>query len=253
MYAEVVFIGNFFIDAFIFALTLYVLKSPVRVRRVIAASAVGGAVSAGYPFFPDYGVILKILCIVILPAIVRRNETIKNYFCTVSVFSAVTLILGGAVYLLKCCLSAKIAFYLGYGLIPILLSVSALCVLFLISYLKNKIRGERSANGNMRSVRISDGFTQYEGEAYFDSGNRIYANNGETVTVVSETVYNMFCGKEEEVAVSSVGGISVLKAKNAEITIYSAYGGNKIYKTKIAASPKINGYGVILHNEMSWR
>ena len=51
VYFEVIFISNCFIDFFIFALTLNILKRKIVKKRIIIASVLGGLLSAILPFF----------------------------------------------------------------------------------------------------------------------------------------------------------------------------------------------------------
>lgn len=251
VYFEVIFISNCFIDFFIFALTLNILKRKIVKKRIIIASVLGGLLSAILPFFAEYQVIIKIFGLILFPVIIKSNRYFKEYLLTLSTFLCVTLVLGGMSFAIRYSLDNKLYFYFTYGLIPILFSVSGLITIFIINEFRKSLEKERIYNKNLRMVTISDGKIKYTGEAFFDSGNRVYANNGDPITVVSSKVYNKFQGDEEEIVISTVSGIDILKTKDANLKIYSDDGNNIIYKTKIALAPYLSGKEeIILHGDM---
>ena len=251
IYAEVVLLGNFFIDLFIFVLTVKLCGGPVSRTRIITASVVGGVASAIVPLLPQYIFPIKIICVVLFPALIKRHDYFRSYLVTLSLFLVITFILGGIAYAIKCSVSNRIYIILSYGPVPVLFSMSGLCFLILITELKKRLLSERRRNDLRRKVTIYDGKNKYTGVAYYDSGNRVYANNDEPVTVVGGRVYNIFHGEEDEVLVSTVSGITALKTKEVKIKIYSDSGDNIIYKTKIALAPSIGGgEEIILHGDM---
>ncbi len=252
VYIEEVFISNFFIDYLIFSLTVDILKSKTKRTRLIVTSFVGAVASCLVPIFPFIVVPLKILCLITLPFFVKKHKHARDYFLTVSVFTSVTLVMGGAAYLIKCSVRYDIYLKLAYGIVPVLFSSSGIIVLFIVKELRARLLNEREKNGNIKRVKICDEYgDSYDGDGLWDSGNKIYANNGEPVTVVSERIYNKFCGEEESVFVRTVSGIVDLKAKDADLLIYSDNGNNMIYKTKIASAPFLIGREeIILHADM---
>ncbi len=250
IYAETVFLSNFFIDFFIFVLTVKITGGRIVKTRIITASALGGVVSAIVPVLHKYTFIIKIVCIIIFPFLIKKHDYFRSYLVTLSVFLITTFILGGISYALKCSVNNRIYYIISYGPVPILFSLSGLCLLIMLSELKKRFIPERNRNSNKRKVVLFDDRVRYSGEAYYDSGNRVYANNDDPVTVVSGKVYNVFHGNEDEVAISTVSGITVLKTKDVKIKIYSEDGNNIIYKTKIALAPTVTGNEIILHGDM---
>lgn len=252
VYIEQVFVSNFFIDFFIVLLTVDILKCKTKKIRVFLTSVIGAAVSCLVPVIPSFVVPLKAACLIVLPFLMKKQKYAKDYFLTVSVFTAITLVFGGAAYLIKCSVRYDIYLKLICGVVPILFSLSGIIVLFIVGELKKNLLTERRNNEKEKEVVITDeSGASYGGIGFWDSGNRIYANNGEPVTVVSERIYNMFCGAEEKIPVRTVSGITDLKAKEADLLIYSDSGNNMIYKTKIASAPFwVGKEEIILHADM---
>ena len=117
--------------------------------------------------------------------------------------------------------------------------------------MKSNIEKERNKNENIYKVKISDGIKYIIKDAYFDSGNRVYANNGDPISIVSKSIYNNLVGEEKEIIVQTIGGYVSLTYKMVEIKIYSDFNENIIYKTGIAAAPFLSSqYEVILHCDM---
>ena len=251
VYSEVIFISNFFTDIFLYLFTLTLLKSKINKFRVISAGIIGGICSAVLPYMWSYTSFIKIGLLIILPAVFRRNGNFKSYTTTLAAFLAVTLFIGGAVYALKIQIGGVNKIYIGYGLIPVLFSISGMAGLYFYKSLKGRIKSEINKNKNVYTVEISDGYTKIKKEAYFDSGNRVYADNGEPVVIVDKEIYNKFDGDESDVIIRTVNGITSLKCKFAEIKIYFNRDKNMIYKTAIAKAPYMSSdYNIILHSDM---
>lgn len=251
VYFEIVLLSNFFIDVFLYALTLTLLKCKINKFRVAIAGITGAICSAILPYAWNYVNVIKIGLIIILPSLFRKNVTFKSYTTTLGVFLAVTLFFGGTVYALKIQIAGLNKIYIDYGIIPILFSVSGIASIYFYRSIKSGIKCEVNKNKNIYMTEISDGRTRIKKEAYFDSGNRVYADNGEPVVIVSKEIYNKFEGEESEVVIRTINGITSLKCKFAEIKIYLNDDENMIYKTVIAKAPQMSSdYKIILHNDM---
>ena len=249
LYAEVVFISNFFVDTFIYVLTLIILKCNVNLKRLFISATLGGIMSTVIPIMGSYYTILKVLGIIVLPLIFRKNTNVKTYLATVSVFITVTLLLGGMVYLLDVTIGENKSVYLYYGTFPIIYSIAGMSLIFLYVNLRKFAFYDKIKNKNIYEIEICVEGKNLRIEAYYDSGNRVYANNGEPVTIVTETIYNMFDAEEDEVIIRTINGVSVLKTKKASIVVFGNE--NKVYNAKIAEAPLLNSeYHVILHSDM---
>lgn len=249
IYAEIVFLSNFFIDAFIFCITLVLQKSPINVLRIIVASTLGGLASAIIPIVPKYNALIKIIGIFIFPLLIKKSTKITGYLSNTATFLTVTLIMGGGAYLLIN--SGYSEYVLLYGVFPIVASFSGIMLIILARYLQKFALSERNKNKNIYEVELFSENNRLRLYAYFDSGNRVYANNGEPVTVVSETVYNVFDSVEDSIFVSSINGVSELRTKEVFVKIILDDGAEKVYETKIAKAPRlIEDFDVILHCDM---
>ena len=91
VYIEQVFVSNFFIDFFIVLLTVDILKCKTKKIRVFLTSGIGAAVSCLVPVIPSFVVPLKAACLIVLPFLMKKQKYAKDYFLTVSVFTAITL------------------------------------------------------------------------------------------------------------------------------------------------------------------
>lgn len=249
IYAEIVFLSNFFIDAFIFCITLVLQKSIIKKSRIIIASMIGGILSAILPLIPRFSVLVKIIGVFLFPLIIKKQTKIGGYLSSTSIFLLVTLTMGGGAYLLiNCGYSEQV---LLYGIFPIVSSLSGILLITIFRYLQKYAFSERKRNKNIFEVEIFSGREKLRLYAYFDSGNRVYANNGEPVTIVSDMVYNAFKSIEDSVFVNSINGIMELRTKEAFLKVILEDGGEKIFETKIAKAPYlIDDFDVILHCDM---
>ena len=214
------------------------------------SSLFGAVVACAVPFVTKHIVLLKVGCLLIYPFLIRTCKRIGEYSLTLSIFSIVTIVMGGMMYGIKLCMKD----YVNRNSVVVVVSVfciAAFCVVITLSEITKKWRKESLKNQNLIKVSISDGRKERAFNAFYDSGNRVYAKNGEPVTIVNYNIYNSFDGREENLYISTINGISVLKAKEVKIKIYSDISDNMIYHMKIASSPTINvREGVLLHADM---
>ena len=253
IYIEVIFLSNLLIDVFLIVVSLSVLGAKIRMTRVILSAAIGGFFSAIYPFVGRYQILLKILCGAIMPIIFRKNYKFKEYLASLTVFFAVTMILGGIVLSLTTFLSDKITYNsLTYGTFPILISASGTVAILLYSYLKRELKREIRKSDNFYDVKIYNSSGACDCRAFYDSGNRVYTKNGERVVIVGEDVYNKLMPAEvETIGVATPNGVSEMEITDARLVIYLRNGENKIYKVKAGRSALILGEAqLILHSEM---
>lgn len=250
IYIELIFISNFFADLFIITATLCLLKVPRSAARGIISSLFGATAASLVPFCFRYMAVVQIVCLLSYPFLIRKCRKAEDYVVTLCAFSIVTISLGGIMYGIKIFLRNYMEEN-GTSVIVTLFCLSALCVLWILSEIYGKFFKQVSHNRRTFKVILSDGKKERTFYAFYDSGNRVYANNGEPVTIVDYDVYTMFCGEEERLYVSTINGITELRAKDAKIKIYSEDFDNRIYRTKIASSPEIVvREQIILHGDM---
>ena len=251
VYVESVLIENLFVNGFLFSLTLFFLKSRINKKRLILCVVISSVVSCVLPFFMQYSSIIKIVCLLVIPFYLRKNKTFRTYLMTLSVFCVVTLSFGGMVYSLKLFFQrfcqAKIN---QLGLLSVLFSIAGIGGMVIVHEL-NRYQTILRTNENTYDVTIRCGNDTVTCNAFFDTGNKTYAKNGEPVTIVEYPVYNRFCLKDEgEIVVSTVAGYKRLRTKEAEIEIYSDDGVNTIYQTLIASAPGLTlKENVLLHGD----
>lgn len=254
IYIEIVFISNFFIDLFLIVFTLAVLKKKAKTVRVIISALLGGLFSVVYPLCGIYKYFLKCLCAVIMTAVAGSYKKFGEFIAVLLTFCATTFILGGL-----------ITFFLGfagdrftyndftYGLIPILISSSCIGIIFFVDLLFKEVGKVRHKNLLYYDVLLKSGNYSKKCRAFYDSGNRVYANNGEPVIFVKEKIYNVLAresGNCGYVDIVTAVGIKSVPICIADIEIYFADGTNIIYKVFVGKLTAPCEAEILLHSDM---
>ncbi len=253
VYVEIIFLSNFCIDAFIFCLVNTILKVKSSILRIIFAAFIGGLCSAVYPFIGQYANIMKIALGLVLPFFFRKIAIFKDYIITLSVFLTVSFSLAGCVYLLNGFSLKNVSFSpVTYGIFPILFCSSGLILTFMCGNTITKLLPQRTKNENYYKVVIENENARVSSIAYYDSGNRVFANNGERVVFVSEDIYNkLMPAKEKSIVVSTINGKRLVKTTDAKVQIYFGENENKIYYACIGLGNMENvDQKILLHAEM---
>lgn len=256
IYAEIVFLSNFFIDLFLLSFTLAVIRKKVGVARLVCSAAFGGIISAIYPLIGSIRYIIKALCVVAMVIIIKPGKHIKDYFVTTVTLLAATFLLGGAVTFFVGFFRTDLSYEnMTYGIIPILVSACCTGIIYLTDLLKNELGKFRRKNALFSVATIKSGSFNKKCRAFYDSGNRVYANNGEPVIFVSEKIYNKLTpddGNASSVEIVTANGISVVPTKKATIDVYSADGSHTLYKVaagKVSAAC-LSEAEILLHSDM---
>lgn len=253
VYVEIIFLSNFCIDAFIFCLVNTVLKVKSSLMRLFFAAALGGLCSAVYPFVLQYANFMKVFLAVILPFIFRKITIIREYIITLSVFLLITFALAGCVLLLNGFSLKNLSFNpITYGLFPILFCSAGLIITLMCGNMILTVLSQRIKNQNYYKVVIENENARVCSVAYYDSGNRVFANNGERVVFVCEDIYNkLMPAKEKTIVVSTLGGKRVVKTIEGKVQIYFGENENKIYHASIGLGNMANiDQKILLHAEM---
>ena len=251
VYAEFVFLENFFIDLYLFTLTSSFLHVKTSARRLIVLSVIGGTLSAMMPLLGGYGVFLKIFCILFFPACLRKNKHVTEYCTTMCVFVAVTLLLGGLLYALKYTILGKLLSDRNASASLVGLTGLSLCCLHYILQELGKSGKLRRYSDNRYRVILRCNEDSYAAEGFFDSGNRVYAKNGEPVTILDYSIYNRLRDQEGRVRVATVTGEKTFGTKQGSVEIYFPNGEHTVYRTVFASAPDLNlQEGVLLHGDV---
>lgn len=256
IYAEIVFLSNFFIDLFLLSFTLAVIKKKVGVARLVCSAVFGGIISVIYPLIGSVRYIIKALCVVVMVVIIRPGKHIKDYLVTTITLLATTFLLGGAVTFFVGFFHNDLSYEnMTYGIIPILVSISCTGIIYLADILRRELGKFRRKNSLFSVARIKSGSFDKKCRAFYDSGNRVYANNGEPVIFVSEKIYNKLAsddGSISSVEIVTANGISVVPTKKATIDVYLDDGSHTIYKVvagKVSAAC-LSEAEILLHSDM---
>lgn len=253
VYVELIFLSNLCIDAFIFCLVNTVLKLKNNISRIIWASFIGGICSSIYPFIGIFRIFMKILLALILPLIFRKPTTFKDYLITLSSFLCVSFLLAGCVLMLNGFSINNLTFNpIIYGIFPILFCSSGFIITLLAGNIIHKLMPQRLKNGNLYKATIQNENAKVSCVAYYDSGNRVFDNNGGWVIFVNDDIYKKLMPASEScIIISTINGKSVVKTTKASIKIYLGEFENKIYKVSIALGNMLNiNQKILLHAEM---
>ncbi len=253
VYVEIIFFSNLCIDAFIFCLVNTILKVRCRISRLLFAACLGGLCSAVYPFVGQYANVMKVILALVLPFLFRKVTILKDYLITLSVFLIVSFALAGCVLLLNGFSTQNFSFSpITYGIFPILFCTAGLIVTAMCGNLIFTLMPQRQKNQNFYNVVIENENARVSSIAYYDSGNRVFANNGERVVFVSKDIYNkLMPAKEKNIIVSTIGGKRLVKTIDAKVKIYFGEKENKIYYASIGLGDMANiDQKILLHAEM---
>jgi len=253
VYAEVVFLSNFFIDLFISVFTAAVLKMKIKKFRLFFAAVFGATMSTIYPIIGSYRYAIKVLCVIIMVFILSGIKNIKKTVTTLFTFCATTFILGGIVQFMISFVNINLTHEdFTYGIVPIIISAACIGIIVLADVLRKEFVKVRQKNGLYYNVRIKNG--SYEGylRAFYDSGNRVYANNGEPVIFVVEKIYNKLAAESdgERVEIATANGISSVPICRANLQIYFDDGRNIIYKVAAGKLSTHLDAEILLHSDM---
>lgn len=223
-YAEIVFLESFCKECFILLFILTLLRFDSPRKRIIAVSFGLGITSVFLPFAPRFIMVIIFVFRVLVAPVFCLRRTLKNEV----IFIILHLLLG------------LIDF-------PFLFSICGLC---LSVCLKNFTYKSIGVNKNYYDCVVFVGNKKVNAVAFFDSGNRIFAKNGEPVVLVDKALYNRFDGEEQDVCFSTVSGMGVTPCRSGGVSVY-CNGKWVEQNAMIALSPKkIKHYGVILHGDM---
>lgn len=254
VYIEIIFVSNFFIDLFLCVFCLAVTKRKAGTVRIILSAAFGGLVSAIYPFIGSYGYIIKGLCAVIMIIIIAPGKKFVDYITTLLTFLAITFLLGGMVEFFIDAIDAGLNYYdFTYGALPIIVCVCLTVVVRLWEVVKKELVYVRQKNSLYSYVVLRSADFEKKCRAFYDSGNRVYANNGEPVIFVTEQIYNRLTAQEESsVCVMTQNGASQITIRKALLEVYCREGENIIYQVSVGklSSGTLLDAEILLHSDM---
>ena len=224
-YAELMFIEGFFREYFLLSLIRCVLRFDFGRKKVITMCFLYGIAAVFYPIVPMTITVIDYLLIIPSVLIFCLKKTWKN----ILFFSLISVVL----------IFIKLPF------------VIVLCGIIFVTCLSNLPKKKLSSNENYYPCEIRIGDRKTRTVAFFDSGNRVFTNNGEPVVMADRAIYNRFVGAEEEICFSTLSGVRATNCRDGTVTVFR--GGKRTeYAVKVALSPKrLLQCGLILHGDMS--
>lgn len=252
VYAETVFISNFFIDLFLTAFTAAVLKRNCPSRRLILSALIGAAFSTVYPVIGNYRYALKFACAIIMSVIITPGKKFVDNITVLFTFCVSTFILGGLVMFFIDFSGKRLTYEdFTYGFVPIVISISCLIIIRFADVMKKQFLKTRQKNSLYYAARIKSGVYEKKCRAFYDSGNRVYANNGEPVIFVSDKIYNELNGEESETEIITAVGKKRITLRRTDLEIYFPDGTNIIYKVSAGSlSVPCFDADILLHSDM---
>lgn len=238
---------------FVQYLTLILLNKQINIIRLIISSLAGSIIYILSLYIDNYGYALISLLPFINTIILNSFCHVKDYLTSVFIFIALYFaIIGSSVFIayLINIKSVNIIYFLGY--IPYYISISCIVITFLIIYIKKELLKINLINENILKAEILNENFSCRINAYYDSGNMIYAKNGEMVVIVNENLYNeLMPATNVNITVATITEEKCIPATPVLLKIYFQDGMNKIYKV-MAGKGKIEShrYNIILHKDM---
>ena len=223
-YAELEFLKGFLNEVMVLLFVKTVLKQNITKKKIVLIGFVYGLIAVFLPIFPlACKVVRYTLCFILLP-ILCLDKRLVTYLFAIS-----------------------IELFFSYFILPIPIS---LCVSISLGCFSRFPKKKIKSNGNYYECALSTEGKTVRTVAFFDSGNRVFGENGEPVVWADGKVYNKLPGEESEVFYSTLNGNNVAPCKEGRVVVFGN-GKTYRYEAKIACSPKkINRYGVILHGDM---
>ena len=252
IYADILFIINFFITFLILRITARLTKKEAKNLRLIAASALGGLYSmiifADIP--PALSSLSKAAACLVIVLCAFRFYRVKSFFYTVLIFLFSNLLFLGiiiGIYLIfKSDLIAvkNETVYFDIGARGLLLSA---VFAYIVSSLAVRLYNRQLSKGEIFTVEIQNGDKTLSLFALADTGNRLrepFSDEG-VIVVGSEAAGDMFSGESYRIIpASSVGGEVYMKAyKPDRVTVRSAGKSEVIENVYIALSENIKAEG----------
>ena len=249
VYYEVVFLSDAVMDGFLLCLSSAVLKLPLRPHRLFVSACVGGGISLLCVLFPAYKVYLFLVGLLILPALVKKHARIKEYLSAVLAFLAAGAVVAGlSVALISLGIDRTELFF---GKTPILVGSSGILAVVFVARMQKNLPSIRNKNEYSLSAFLATGGREIRFSAFYDSGNRVYSDDGKRVVFVSDSVYaGLVKEKEETLSFRTAGGVCTSKMTPAELRVCYADGKCALYQVMVASARQLKSDRLILHGEM---
>ena len=249
VYYEILFLSDFCVDALLSSLTVVALRSNLRVGRIFLVSFFGGLGAVLTALFPNYRIFIFVTLLPTIPFFMKRQKNYREYFLSLLAFMCVTAVLGGVVLMAKALWVPTKT--LRYGAVPISVGLGGSFVVFMAQKLLAEAPKERKKNALSYPVSLSCGGKRKTYEGFYDSGNRVYSDEGEQVIFVAPEVYHSLLGHEETLAVRTAGGVFTTTVAPAELTVRYPSGNVAVYRVKAAKSDALLHESIILHGDMT--
>lgn len=225
VYAEMKFIEGFLCELAVLLFVKKVCFLTIRKKTIVSIAFIFGIVAVFSPIFPLFCKSLKFLLCFVLSPILCKKKSIFVYFGTIV---------------------SELVFC--YFVLPVPFSVACNVILICLGYFPK--RPPVGSKKYYECVLSSKG-KKVRTVAFFDSGNRVFGNNGEPVVWANGSIYNKLEGEESEVCYSTLTGVNIAPCKDCDVTVCyeeKSYS----YSAKIARSPKkLLRCDVILHGDMT--
>jgi stage II sporulation protein GA (sporulation sigma-E factor processing peptidase) len=249
VYVEYVFINNLAVNLVICLLVYKMQKIKLSPLRLSIASVLGAIIALLYPLIEKYDLLVRIALSLLMVGVLIKYTSVWQYLTSLALFYLVTFCFAGAVLMLSS------GDYLDKGMIefvPALIAAGIFAAFILINFITKEIYTIRRRRLLEYQVELSTEYGRCSAKAYYDSGNGIYDKENQPVIIISDKVYDLLKGGEEDMlGISTLSGEDLIKIIKVRLKIYMEKDANRIFNINAGVSTKLNNnYDVILHVDL---
>ena len=247
---EVVLLNNLAVDALLVTATLYARRRKVRRLRAAVAVILGATVAVGYAVVPvPWQIVIRILLAPLMTLIFDKYSSVKDFFCSLAVFAALTFVLGGVVSGVGYLVGVELEGYLVLGL-------TAFGALVLVVGLRFIVKARAKRVRKVCDIVICIHGKEIRTRALCDSGNTLTDTVSGLPVIIASEKFSSVIVDENRAKSEQIEGFVELKtvSGNASLPIVGideVTVGDKKSKAYAALSERdFDGYEVILQNTM---
>lgn len=251
IYIEYIILDNFVIDFLLLKATLKLTGKTVKKGRLFCCSFVASILALLAPLLYHLKVIslvYKLLSALLIVAILRKFDGVKDYYKTLCVFLAVSLFTGGVVFAIFFALNLPYSTDTAISLmvLPVYLGIN-----FTIS-LVNFLSRKASERKLLFQVQLTLKGKVVNGKGFLDTGNRVY-DRGVPVIFIDKRLASEFIDTSlfnlRKIEVGTIAGKTTKICFTADkMQIYLSDGEHTYYNVTVAVAD-LGGqeYSFILH------
>lgn len=243
-------LNNLAVDALLVTATLYARRRKVRRLRAAVAVILGATVAVGYAVVPvPWQIVIRILLAPLMTLIFDKYSSVKDFFCSLAVFAALTFVLGGVVSGVGYLVGVELEGYLVLGL-------TAFGALALIVGLRLVVKARAKRVCKVCEIVVCVHGKDIRVKALCDSGNTLTDTvSGLPVMIASEKFSSLIVDENRSKSEQIEGFVELQTVSgNASLPIIGVdevtVGGKKSRAYAALSGRNFDGYEIILQNTM---